>query len=101
MDKRGLNRLADALGWTGAVAGWTTCSFERLWRSLKYEYVYLNAFETGSELRAGLNRWIAYYNGQRPHSRLGGRTADEVYGQIAATPSPAHAPEMAFSRMAA
>jgi putative transposase len=35
---------------------------ERLWRSLKYECVYLHAFETGSELRAGLGRWITYYN---------------------------------------
>ena len=57
---------------------------ERLWRSLKYECVYLNAFETGSELSTGLGRWIGYYNGQRPHSRLGGRTPDEVYEQVAA-----------------
>src|SRR5690348_2436400 len=35
---------------------------ERLWRSLKYECIYLNAFETGSELRAGLIWWIGYYN---------------------------------------
>ena len=35
---------------------------ERLWRSLKYECVYLRAFETGSELRAGLTWWIGYYN---------------------------------------
>ncbi|QSR20509.1 hypothetical protein CA833_25650 (plasmid) [Novosphingobium sp. KA1] len=35
---------------------------ERLWRSLKYECVYLHAFETGSELKAGLGRWITYYN---------------------------------------
>ena len=45
---------------------------ERLWRSLKYECVYLHAFETGSELRSGLLRWIGYYNGHRPHSSLGG-----------------------------
>ncbi len=45
---------------------------ERLWRSLKYECVYLNAFETGSELCTGLGRWIGYYNGQQPHSRFGG-----------------------------
>ena len=57
---------------------------ERLWRSLKYECVYLNAFETGSELRAGLGRWINYYNAHRPHSRFGGRTPDEVYGQTGA-----------------
>ncbi|MBV8868919.1 MAG: IS3 family transposase [Acetobacteraceae bacterium] len=53
---------------------------ERLWRSLKYECVYLHAFEAGSELRAGLSRWIGYYNARRPHSALAGRTPDEAYG---------------------
>ncbi len=53
---------------------------ERLWRSLKYECVYLHAFETGSELRAGLSRWIGYYNTRRPHSTLAGRSPDEAYG---------------------
>ena len=53
---------------------------ERLWRSLKYECVYLHAFETGSELRTGLTRWIGYYNTRRPHSALAGRTPDEAYG---------------------
>lgn len=53
---------------------------ERLWRSLKYECVYLHAFETSSELRAGLSKWIDYYNTRRPHSTLAGRTPDEAYG---------------------
>ena len=53
---------------------------ERLWRSLKYECVYLHAFETGSELRARLTRWIGYYNTRRPHSALAGRTPNEAYG---------------------
>ncbi len=74
---------------------------ERLWRSLKYECVYLNAFETGSELRNGLGRWISYYNGQRPHSRFAGQTPDEVYGRGDATSYPGHAPDMTFTRMAA
>ena len=52
---------------------------ERLWRSLKYECVYLHAFETGSELRAGLMKWIDYYNAGRPHSALAGKTPDEAY----------------------
>ena len=52
---------------------------ERLWRSLKYECVFLNAFENGSETRAGIGRWIAYYNTDRPHSTFNGRTPDEVY----------------------
>ena len=53
---------------------------ERLWRSLKYECVYLHAFETGSELRAGLTKWIGYYNAGRPHSALAGQTPNEAYG---------------------
>jgi putative transposase len=53
---------------------------ERLWRSVKYECVYLHAFETGSELRAGLTRWFTYYNHHRPHSALAGRTPAEAYG---------------------
>jgi putative transposase len=52
---------------------------ERLWRSLKYECVYLHAFETGSEMRAGLTKWIGYYNAGRPHSALAGQTPDEAY----------------------
>jgi putative transposase len=53
---------------------------ERPWRSLKYECVYLHAFETGSELRAGLTKWIVYCNANRPHSGLGGKTPNEAYG---------------------
>jgi len=56
---------------------------ERLWRSLKYECIYLHAFETGSELRTGLARWIDYYNGRRPHSSLDGLTPNEAYAAIA------------------
>ena len=48
---------------------------ERLWRSLKYECIYLNAFETGSEARAGIGRWITYYNGSRPHTAQGRKDA--------------------------
>ena len=52
---------------------------ERLWRSLKYECIYLNAFETGSETRAGIEKWIAYYNAERPHSTHGILTPSEAY----------------------
>ena len=52
---------------------------ERLWRSLKYECVYLHAFETGSAARAGIGKWIAFYNTLRPHSALGGRTPVEAH----------------------
>ena len=43
-------------------------SIERLWRSLKHGCVYLHAFETSSELRAGLSQWIDYYNTRRPRA---------------------------------
>ena len=52
---------------------------ERLWRSLKYECVYLNAFETGSEMRAGIRKWLTYYNAERPHSTHGILTPNEAY----------------------
>ena len=56
---------------------------ERLWRSLKYECVFLNAFETGGKTGTGIGRWISYYNTNRPHSTFGGRTPDEVYAMQA------------------
>jgi putative transposase len=52
---------------------------ERLWRTLKYGCVYLNAFETGSEARDGIGKWFERYNGRRPHSSLDDRTPDEAY----------------------
>lgn len=52
---------------------------ERLWRSLKYECVYLHAFETGSETRKGIRDRINYYNETRPHSSHGIMTPDEAY----------------------
>jgi putative transposase len=52
----------------------------RLWRSLKYECVYLHAYETRSELRAGLTAWVELYNARRPHCAPAGRTRDEAYG---------------------
>lgn len=52
---------------------------ERLWRSLKYECVYLYAFESGSEARDGIGKWLAYYNAERPHSTHGILTPNEAY----------------------
>ena len=55
---------------------------ERLWRSLKYECVYLNAFETGTEAQLGLGQCqIGRYNCQRPHSTHNGATPEEVHPQ--------------------
>lgn len=55
---------------------------ERLWRSLKYECVYLNAFETGSEAKIGIGKWIRRYNGERPHSSLDDKTPYEAYWNL-------------------
>jgi putative transposase len=55
---------------------------ERLWRSLKYECVYLHAPETGSQARQEIGRWIDFYNHERPHSTFDGRTPDEVYNGL-------------------
>jgi len=74
---------------------------ERLWRSMKYECVYLHAFETGSELRTGLARWIGLYNERRPHLALDGRTPDEAYRGIEIAPYPGHAPDTASIQLAA
>ncbi|TFL17393.1 transposase, partial [Jannaschia formosa] len=52
---------------------------ERLWRSLKYECVYLHAWETGSQAKAGVARWITFYNHQRPHAAHGGQPPAVVY----------------------
>ena len=52
---------------------------ERLWRSLKYEQVYLAEYATGSEARAGITWWMDFYNQRRPHSSLDDRTPDEAY----------------------
>jgi len=74
---------------------------ECLWRSLKYECVYLHAFETGSEPRAGLGRWITYYNTQRPHSGLAGRTPVEAYRRIGQSDHGGHAPHDLMMKQAA
>ncbi|MDE4302067.1 integrase core domain-containing protein, partial [Phaeobacter gallaeciensis] len=52
---------------------------ERLWRSLKYECVYLHAWETGSEAKVDAGKWIEFYNRKRPHSALGGKPPAVVY----------------------
>jgi putative transposase len=52
---------------------------ERLWWTLKYQYIYLHSFDTGKRLRRGLTDWIRYYNHERGHSSLDNKTPDEVY----------------------
>ena len=52
---------------------------ERLWRTIKYDEVYLKAYESVSHARESLSRFIAFYNTRRPHSSLDAKTPDEVY----------------------
>jgi len=55
---------------------------ERLWRSVKYEEVYLKAYQNGKEARIGLGNYFRFYNTERPHQALGYRTPAEVYTTI-------------------
>jgi putative transposase len=52
---------------------------ERLWRTIKYEEVYLRAYASVSEARTSIGRYLGFYNSTRPHSSLGGQTPDQAY----------------------
>ena len=72
--KRGVQISMDGRG------AWRDNVFvERLWRSIKYEEVYLHAYESVSEAKAGIARYIGFYNSRRPHSSLDKNTPDGFY----------------------
>jgi putative transposase len=74
LKEHGINISMDGKGrWIANVL------LERLWRSLKYECVYLNAFENGAQARQQISAWLKHYNHTRPHSMFDGQTPDEVY----------------------
>jgi putative transposase len=52
---------------------------ERLWRSLKYEEIYIKAYGSVAEARQGIGAWLRFYNDQRPHQALGYRTPRAIY----------------------
>ena len=56
---------------------------ERLWWTLKYQYLYLWSFNNGTELRQGLSQWFEFYNAERSHQALDNLTPDEVYYALA------------------
>ena len=63
---------------------------ERLWWSVKYEEVYLHAYDSGTEARTALTRYFGFYNARRGHQSLQYQTPDEVYfGALAAAASQA------------
>nr|WP_254433771.1 IS3 family transposase [Paracoccus yeei] len=64
---------------------------ERLWRSLKYECVYLHAWETGSQAKVGIGHWINFYNHRRPHTAHGGQPPAVVYFNSSETDQQAQA----------
>jgi len=71
------NRIAISMDGKGA---WRDNVFvERLWRSVKYEEVYLRAYDTVAEARASIGRYLSFYNTRRPHSSLDRRTPDQAY----------------------
>lgn len=55
---------------------------ERLWRSVKYEEVYLHAYDSVAEARAGIGRYLAFYNSERPHQALGYQTPEEFHRSL-------------------
>jgi putative transposase len=55
---------------------------ERLWRSLKYECVYLRAFANGLQAKQDIGHWMSHYNTDRPHSVFQGHTPDEIYYRL-------------------
>jgi len=74
-----LTRNGIAISMDGKGAWRDNVFVERLWRSVKYEEVYLRAYDTVAEARASIGRYLAFYNGRRPHSSLDRQTPDQAY----------------------
>ncbi|WP_199823815.1 IS3 family transposase [Labrenzia sp. OB1] len=74
-----LKKAEIAISMDGKGAWRDNVFVERLWRSIKYEEVYLHAYKTVSEARAGISRYLTFYNSRRPHSSLDRQTPDQAY----------------------
>jgi putative transposase len=74
-----LSKNSIAISMDGKGAWRDNVFVERLWRSIKYEEVYLRAYDSVSEARASIGRYLTFYNGQRPHSSLDRKTPDQAY----------------------
>lgn len=75
----GLVQLGVRISMDGRGRWMDNLFIERLWRSLKYEDIYLRGYTTIPALEAGLERWFGRYNAWRPHQALGNLTPDQVY----------------------
>jgi len=67
------------IGMDGKGAWRDNVFVERLWRTVKYEEVYLRAYSSVWEAHAGIGRYLSFYNSRRPHSSLDGKTPDQAY----------------------
>ena len=67
---------------------------ERLWRSLKYECIYLHAFSGGRDARQGIDQWMNFYNHRRPHAAHGGETPVRVYREGLPASGPGLRPDL-------
>ncbi|WP_165915117.1 IS3 family transposase [Rhizobium sp. PP-F2F-G48] len=74
-----LKKAEIAISMDGKGAWRDNVFVERLWRSIKYEEVYLHAYKTVSEARVGIGRYLTFYNSRRPHSSLDRQTPDQAY----------------------
>jgi putative transposase len=74
-----LNKVGIAISMDSKGAWRDNIFVERLWRSIKYEEIYLKAYNTVSEARASIGRYLTFYNGRRPHSSLDRQTPDQAY----------------------
>src|SRR5215471_15379998 len=74
-----LNRHGIAISMDGKGRCMDNIFVERLWRSLKYEEVYLHAYATVAEAKAGIGAWLSFYNEERQHQSLGYRTPRQIY----------------------
>ena len=74
-----LNKAGIAISMDGKGAWRDNVFVERLWRSVKYEEVYLRAYDTVAEARASIGRYLSFYNTRRPHSSLDRQTPDQAY----------------------
>jgi putative transposase len=74
-----LTRNAIAISMDGKGSWRDNVFVERLWRSVKYEEVYLRAYASVGDARSSIGHYLDFYNGRRPHSSLDGRTPDQAY----------------------
>lgn len=76
------------ISWDGRGRALDNVFVERLWRSVKWEEVYLKGYQTVAEAACGLDRYFRFYNQERPHQALGYQTPAQVYAQAASCVTP-------------